>query len=44
MCPSSNVTRFDEISPLWQKFTNLWQIFDSFIFTLQIAEPTLENL
>ena len=41
MCPSSSVTRFDEIS---QKFTNLWQIFDSFIFTLQIAEPTLENL
>ena len=24
-----SVTRFGEISPLWQKLTSLWQIFDS---------------
>ena len=23
-----SVTRFGEISPLWQKFTNIWQISD----------------
>ena len=25
---TSSVTRFGEISPLWQKFTSRWQIFD----------------
>ena len=41
MCPiiddtvlvRSSVTRFGEILPLWQKFTSIWQIFDSlFLF------------
>ena len=39
-----SVTRFGEISPLWQKFTNLWQIFDGLFFTWQIADPTFSNL
>ena len=24
-----SVTRFNEISPLWQKITSLWHIFDN---------------
>ena len=38
------MTRFGEISPLWQKFTSLWQIFDSFFLIWQNAEPTLAIL
>ena len=37
---ASSVIRFGEISPLWQKFTSLWQIFDSLLLIWQIAEPT----
>ena len=35
---ASSVTRFGEISPFWQKFTNLWQIFDGLFFTWQIYD------
>ena len=37
----SSVTRFGEISPLWQTFTSIWQNFDSFFLIWQNAEPTL---
>ena len=36
-----SVTIFGEISPLWQKFTNLWQFFDSLFLNCQNAESTL---
>ena len=36
-----SVTIFDEI---WQKFTSIWQIFDSLFLFWQNAEPTLTNL
>ena len=39
-----SVTRFDKNSPLWQKFTSLWQILDSLFLIWQNAEPTLANL
>ena len=38
-----SVTRFGEISPLWQKFTSLWQFLDSLFLIWQNAEPTLVN-
>ena len=28
---ADSVTRFGEISPLWQNILRLWQIFDAFI-------------
>ena len=34
------MTRFGEISPLWQKFTSLWQIFDSSFHSRQNIELT----
>ena len=37
----SSVTRFGEISPLWQTFTSIWQNFDSFFLIWQNAESTL---
>ena len=40
----SSVTRFGEISPTWQKFTSLWQIFDGLFLIWQSAKPTLANL
>ena len=40
----SSVTRLGEISPLWQKFTSLWQIFDCLFLIWLNAEPTLANL
>ena len=39
-----SVTRFSEISPFLQKFTNIWQIFDSLFLIWQNAEHTLANL
>ena len=39
----TSVTRFGEISPLWQKFTSLWTIFDGLFLNWQNAEPTLAN-
>ena len=38
------VTRFGEISPLWQNFPSLWQISDSLFLIWQNVEPTLTNL
>ena len=40
----SSVTRFGEISTLWQHFTSLWQIFDSLFLIWQNVEPILTNL
>ena len=41
---SSSVTRFGEISPLCQKFTSLWQNFESSFHIWQDGEPILANL
>ena len=41
---SSSVTRFGEISTLWQTFTSLWVFFDGLFLIWQNAEPTLTNL
>ena len=41
---ASSVTRSGEISPLWQKFTSLWQSFDSSFIIWQNTELTLANL
>ena len=38
---SVSVTRFGEISPLWQKVTSLWQNFDGLFLISQNAEPAL---
>ena len=35
-----SVTRFGEISPLWQNFTSLWQISGGLHLIWQIVEPT----
>ena len=35
------MTRFGEISPLWQNFTSLWQIFDSLFLIWPNVEPTI---
>ena len=35
-CLLSSVTRFGKILPLWQKFTNLWKMFDYFFLLWQI--------
>ena len=40
----SSVTRFGKILPLWQRFTSIWQFFDSLFLIWQNAEPTLANL
>ena len=40
----SGVTRLDEISPLWHKFTSLRQFFDCLFLIWWNAEPTLANL
>ena len=42
--PKSSMTRLGEISPVGQKLTNIWQIFDGLFFTWQIAQSTLANL
>ena len=39
-----SVIRFGQISPICQKFTSLWQIFDSLFLIWQSAEPNLANL
>ena len=38
-----SVTIFGEISPPWEKFTSLWQFFDSLFLIWQNVEPTLAN-
>ena len=38
------VTRFGEISPLWQKFTSHWKKFDGLVHIWHNTEPTLANL
>ena len=40
----TSVTRFGDISPLWQNFTYLWQNVDSLFLIWQNDEPTLANL
>ena len=40
----TSVTRFGENSPLWQKFTSIWQIFAGLFLIWQNAENTLANL
>ena len=40
----NSVTRFGELSPLWQKFTSIWQIFDSLFLIWQNAEHILAHL
>ena len=37
----NSVTRFGKYSQLLQKFTSLWQFFDSLFLIWQNAEPTL---
>ena len=37
-------TRFDEISPLWQKLTSIWQIFGCPFLIRKNADTTLANL
>ena len=39
----NSVIRFDEISPLWQKFTRLWQIFEGLFLIWQNIRPTLAH-
>ena len=39
--PTTSVTRFGEISPLWQKFSRLWQIVDGLFFIWQNVDPIL---
>ena len=41
---SRSVTRFGEISPFWQKFTSLWQIFDSLFLIWQNAQHNLTKM
>ena len=38
---SFNVTRFGEISPLWQHFMNLCEMVKGLLYLCQIVEPTL---
>ena len=40
----SSVTRFGEILPIWQNFTNIWQIFDCSFPVWQYTDPTLAKL
>ena len=44
MLGRTSVTRLGKISPLWQKFTSLWHIFDGLFLIWGNAEPTLANL
>ena len=37
------MTRFGEISPLWQNFKNIWQFYEGLIGIWQTFEPTMEN-
>ena len=39
-----SVTRFGEISPLWQHFINVCQIVEGLIGVWQMFEPTLAKL
>ena len=39
-----SVTRFGEISPLWQNFMNLCQMVEGIFSVWQIFEPTLAKL
>ena len=39
-----SVTKFGEISPLWQHFMNLCQMFVGLFIVLQMFEPTLAKL
>ena len=41
---TDSVTRFGEISPLWQKFSSAWLIFDGLSLICQNSKPTLANL
>ena len=43
-CLPSRVTRFGKISPFWQKFTSLWQIFDGVFLIWSNSKPSLTNL
>ena len=40
----TSVTIFGEISPLWQNFTSLWQLFGGLFLIWQNSQPTLVNL
>ena len=40
----TSVTRFAEISPLWQTFTSLWKMFDGVFLIWQNSKPTLANM
>ena len=40
----SSVTRFGEMTPLWQIFKALWQNFDGLVSVEQNFEPHLANL
>ena len=40
----TSATRFVVISPLWQTFTSLWQIFDCIFIIKQNIDSTLANL
>ena len=40
----ASVTKFGEISPLWQRFTSLWQIFDNSFLIWQNTQLTLADL
>ena len=40
----TSVTRFGQISPLWQKFTSPWQFFDGLFLVWQIDDSTWANL
>ena len=37
------MTKFGEISPLWQNIKNIWQLYEGLISIWQTFEPTLEN-
>ena len=39
----NSVTRCGKISPFWQKFPSLWQMFQGLFLVWQNAEPTLAN-
>ena len=41
LATTTNVTRFGEISPLWQNLQSLWQFFEALFTIWQNFEPTL---
>ena len=42
--PQSSVTRFGEISALWQNFKTLWESLDDLFSIWQNCKPNLENI